>query len=431
MQLFNRVFSTILFFFFVALAAKGQVASSPFSKFGIGDIYTSAMAQHQGMGGIGISNASVWYINNQNPALLVYNRVTVFQGGMQMEKRTATDGTNTQSFGSGNLNYLAMAFPVKVAKWTTSLGLMPYSHVNYNVSYSDVVTGANVQINRVTKGTGGINQFYWSNGVAINRHFSVGVKASYLFGSIVTQSSNPFVLPVSAIETTYIRDYYHGVNLSGGISFRKDSLFKNKIRLNVGLVYSMKSNLNTQHFLRYESTTNAGQIIDSSTVVNNIGSKMNLPQNFGVGISVAKSDRWMIGGDFTYMDYRSYNGPTYGPIGSTSDGVIVVPSIGFKTGVGAEITPKAEDFTSYFNRVTYRVGASYEQAPFQLNGRTWGDIGGTFGFSMPVGRISTVDLGIKIGKRGNVSQNSIEERYFRVYFGVTFNDQWFIKRKFD
>jgi hypothetical protein len=31
-----------------------------------------------------------------------------------------------------------------------------------------------------------------------------------------------------------------------------------------------------------------------------------------------------------------------------------------------------------------------------------------------------------------VTQNLLEENYFRVYFGVTFNDRfWFIKRKFD
>jgi hypothetical protein len=58
-------------------------------------------------------------------------------------------------------------------------------------------------------------------------------------------------------------------------------------------------------------------------------------------------------------------------------------------------------------------------------------VGGTFGFSFPVGRASTVDLGIRIGKRGALPQSSIEENYFRVYFGITFNDQWFNKRKFD
>jgi len=59
------------------------------------------------------------------------------------------------------------------------------------------------------------------------------------------------------------------------------------------------------------------------------------------------------------------------------------------------------------------------------------DFGINFGLSMPVSRFSSLDLAFKIGKRGNLLENTIEENYFKIYFGVTFNDQWFIKRRFD
>jgi hypothetical protein len=36
-----------------------------------------------------------------------------------------------------------------------------------------------------------------------------------------------------------------------------------------------------------------------------------------------------------------------------------------------------------------------------------------------------------MGKRGDKANTLLEENYFRIFFGVTFNDQWFIKRKFD
>jgi hypothetical protein len=42
-----------------------------------------------------------------------------------------------------------------------------------------------------------------------------------------------------------------------------------------------------------------------------------------------------------------------------------------------------------------------------------------------------VDLAFKFGKRGNKDENILEESYFKIFFGLTFNDQWFIKRKFD
>ncbi len=405
------------------MAAKAQVASSPFSKFGIGDIYSNGIAQNQGMGGIGISNPSASYLNNQNPALLVFNRITVFQGGLQFENRTATDGINTQSFGSGNMNYLAMAFPVLPdGKWTTSIGLTPYSHVNYNISYSDVASGSTAPINRQETGTGGINQFYWSNGLTINKYFSVGVKASYMFGSIITQDYNNFVNAVGSFSSVYVRDYFHGLNFSGGISFHKDSLFKKNYRLNIGVVYSLKSDLNTQHFSRFQLNSVSGAIIDSATIDNNIGGRMNLPKNVGVGVSFGKVDKWTAGADFTYLDFRTFNGFT------NSMGI---PTIGFRSGIGIEYTPDLMDYSSYLSRVTYRVGAGYEKSPYLINGNSLMDWGGTFGFSLPVGGWSTVDLGFKVGKRGVVSKNLIEENYFRVYFAITFNDRWFIKRRFD
>src|SRR6478609_3512954 len=422
MQYCKRIPLILLFFLVTAMVAKAQVASSPFSKFGIGDFTGTGIAQNQGMGGIGISNPSGWYLNNVNPALLVFNRITVFQAGMQYEKIKESDGSNSQNFTSANLNYLAIAFPVKLNKWATSIGLMPYTNVNYKLSFSDFATGSNSPISRLESGSGGINQFYWSNGVAINRFLSVGVKASYLFGSIITQESNIFLASVGTYSSVYVRDYFNGFNLQGGLSFHKDSLFRKNYRFNIGLVYNSNTNLNSEHTLRYELKSTTGPTIDSTTIVKNAAGKTYIPKNVGVGMSFGKIDKWTVGGDFTYNDFRDFNGFTNS---------IGIPTIGYKSSIGMEFAPDIYDYTNYLSRITYRVGGSYEKMPYLVNGNPLLDIAGTFGFSLPVGRASTIDLGFKIGKRGVLPQSTVEENYFRVYFGVTFNDQWFIKRKFD
>ncbi len=128
----RKTFPFLIIFLFVALGAQGQISSSPFSKFGIGDLQPGGTAQNQGMGGIGISNGSSWYINSMNPALLIYNHVTVFQAGMQYERKILSDGENSQKFKNGNLNYLALALPVMANKWTTATGIEPDSTMNYN-----------------------------------------------------------------------------------------------------------------------------------------------------------------------------------------------------------------------------------------------------------------------------------------------------------
>ncbi len=378
------------------------------------------------MGGIGISNGSSWYINSINPALLTNNHVTVFQGGMQFEKKTLSDGANTQSFQNGNLNYLMVAFPMKANRWTTSVGLSPYSNVNYNLSFQDYANGTFVPVSYQQTGKGGINQFYWANGVSLNKYFSVGVKATYLFGSVVSQnySYNPVALANGGL---YTRDAFHGLNFSGGLHFHLDSLFHRNYQLNLGAIGSFGSDLNAQHVTRIQSITTRGAILDSVTIANQYG-KLSIPYNYGFGISFGKMERWKVGWDFTYLDYQKFDYRTNDDVRQ----YIGNPTIGYRSGFGAEFTPQPDDFTNYLKRISYRVGATYEKSPMLVNGRPLTDVAGTFGFSFPVSSISTIDLGIKIGRRGVVSQNLLEENYFRVYFGVTFNDRfWFIKRKFD
>jgi hypothetical protein len=426
MQRCRETLPLIIIFLFAALGAHGQVASSPFSEFGIGNLQGAGNVQNQGMGGIGISNGSPWYINSVNPALLVNNHVTVFQAGMQFEKKTLSDGSNSQRFQNGNLNYLMLAFPVKANKWTTSIGLTPYSNVNYNFSYQDYAAGSYQLVTYQQSGKGGINQFYWANGVVLNKYLSVGVKTTYLFGSVVSQNSasNPISYTSGSLRTT---DAVGGLNFGGGLSFHMDSLLKKNYKLSIGLIGSLGSNLGLQHQSKFVSNLASGSPLDSVTSNKQYG-KMRLPRTFGAGISFGKADHWTAGFDFNYLDYRSFE---Y----QTNDGThqyLGTPTIGYRSGFGFEIMPKPEDFTNYLNRITYRIGATYERSPFMVNGNLLNDIGGTFGFSLPVSQISTLDLGIKIGKRGVVSQNLIEENYFRIYFGITFNDRlWFIKRKFE
>ncbi|MBS1951776.1 MAG: hypothetical protein OJF59_001572 [Cytophagales bacterium] len=422
-----------IFFLSLAVGAANAQAPSPFTRFGVGDINNNGMAQNQGMGGIGISNPSPWYINNQNPALLVFNRVFVFQGGMYYDKKTAFDGVNTQSFKGGNLNYLAIATPVVNGKWSTSIGLLPYSSVNYNLSFQSNVLGSpsNVMTTVQETGKGGITQFYWSNGVAINRYLSVGIKGSYLFSSVNIKDSNP-IAGLTNYGSVLTRYSFNGLNLSTGLSFHKDSLFHKKYRLNIGLTYSMRSHLIVNKKLTTEIISNTGAVIDSTTIINNLNNRLVLPQNFGVGLSFGKVDRWTVGGDFTLLDYNTYV-PFQSSfiLGNQYSQAPDVPTAAYRAALGGEITPRVEDFTNYLNRVSYRIGAFYEKYPFLVNGNPVFDRGGTFGFSLPVGRISTIDIGVRIGKRGVVSKNTLEENYFRIYFGATFNDQWYIKRKFD
>ncbi len=377
------------------------------------------------MAGVGISNPQYFYLNNQNPALLIFNRFTVFEAGFIGERRTVKGNGISETNGDGNLNYLLMGFPVKLGKWSTSFGLAPYSAVNYRLNYTDEIEGSTNTVDVVEVGSGGINQVSWSNGVALHKNLSVGVKAQYLFSSIVNEYSNILSTTTQNFDyysTIYERTYVKDFNFTVGLSYHKDSLFNKNYKFNVGVVYDFKTDLKTRYTSRIERRDLAGNPIDSTTLSNEVPGSITLPQVLSLGMSFGKGEKWMVGTDFTLLNYsqfRDYRGQTQGA------------TQGWRAALGTEFTPDPTALGSYLKRMTYRTGVSYDKYPYLINGMPVKDFGINFGFSLPVGRASNLDLALKVGKRGNLTDNTIEENYFKIYFGVTFNDQWFIKRRFD
>lgn len=422
-----RISSTLIgLLLIIAQPSFGQAAMTPFSYLGIGEYYGNALAHNQGMAGVGISNPQYFFLNNQNPALLVYNRFTVFEGGFIGERRTVRGNGLSETNGDANLNYLALGFPIKLGTWSTSLVLAPYTTVNYRLNYTEAIEGTTSNTVNITEsGEGGINQFSWSNGVRITNDLSVGVKATYLFSSIInnysntlTQTTQPIVYSPTVYERTYFRDFDFNV----GISYHKDSLFNKFYKLNVGLVYDFKSNINTEFYSRVEQRSVSG-IIDSVTLINNEPGTVTLPQALGAGISFGRAEKWIVGMDFVYLDYTQFS--------NENRNLGQLPTQGWKSGLGLEFTPDPSALGSYLKRITYRTGVSYDKYPYLINGMPVKDFGINFGFSLPVSRISSIDLAVKAGRRGNLTDNGIDETYFKLYFGVTFNDQWFIRRRFD
>lgn len=416
-----------IFCIFLALETSGQAAKTPYTSFGIGEPYGNALINQQGMAGIGVSQPQFYAINNQNPALLVYNSLlTSFQAGILTERRTISGDTLSETTQGGNMNYLVTAFPIKPGKWTTSVGLMPYTSVNYRVQYNEDIIGSPDEVRVVEEGSGGLTQLYWSNGVRITRALAVGVKASYIFSSIVNTYKNQLIgspQPINYLaaveEKAYVKDFAFGT----GISFSKDSLFsRNRYRLSIGATYNFATDLSATKTDRLYRTNIVGDTLDVSVLPSSTNGSFSIPASFTVGISLGRGVLWNIGTEFSYQDWTTFRN-----VNGQDDGL----KESWRAAVGGEITPNPFATENFLKRLTYRVGVSMEENPFLANGAPVKDLGINFGFSVPAGRFNGVDLAFKYGKRGNKAENILEENYFKIFFGITFNDQWFIKRKFD
>ena len=421
MSIISRTILYTLCNIVLGLTTYGQATKSPFSAIGVGEYYGNSLAHNQGMAGVGISNPQYGYLNNKNPALLVFNIYTVFESGIVGEKRTLKNGEAVEKNKSANLNYLAIGFPIKRGRWSTSTGLMPYTNVNYKFNYVQNISGSSNKVDVLETGSGGINKVFWSHGVALNDDFSLGMTMTHLFGSIDKSYSNRLIetrQTIIFVPTVQENNYYKNNNLSLGFSFHKDSIFKKQYRLNLGLVYDFGTNVNTTYNALIQSYV--GNIPNSSDSLSNLQGITTLPQSIGAGISLSK-DNFTIGADVQYLDYTQFKnlqGQSQGGLGA------------WGIALGGEYKPSLASPGSYLKQITYRTGVSLDQYPFLVNNNKMKDIGINFGFSLPM-HGSSVDLALKVGKRGDVGLNTIAENYIKLYFGVTFNDQWFIKRRFD
>ncbi|HET9432110.1 MAG TPA: hypothetical protein VFO37_00060, partial [Chitinophagaceae bacterium] len=261
--------------------------------------------------------------------------------------------------------------------------------------------------------------------VKLTKEIAVGLKVAYLFGPVSNLYSNVLSSDASVGDQYVVsieeKTNNHGFNFGVGFSFIRDSLGRRQDRkISVGAVYNFASDLKANSNSKIFRTTLGGDTVERYNIESDQGT-LHLPQGFSVGISYGKGVNWSVGTEFAYQDWGSFK-----DIRTDDEGLGKF----WRATVGGEFTADPLALESYLKRITFRTGVSYEQYPFLANGNEVKDFGINFGFSLPAGR-SSMDLALKVGKRGNKQENVLEESYFKLYFGITFNDQWFIKRKFD
>ena len=151
-----------------------------------------------------------------------------------------------------------------------------------------------------------------------------------------------------------------------------------------------------------------------------------IPMEFSVGAGYGKDTKWFVG---TQLDYKK--GETIQFLGQP-----FVNDNSYKVSAGGWYLPNYNNFRNYFSRVTYRYGAYYEKGNLAFNGTNINQFAITGGMSFPfenrsASRMSGIDLGIELGKRGTLDNNLIRQNFINVKIGINFADKWFNKRLYD
>ena len=408
-----------------------QAASAPFSSFGLGDYVGPFLIHNQGTAGAGVANPQSWYLNNINPSMLVYNRLTTFHAGIVGERRTIETDDQSEKASGGNVAYMTMGFPMlwnkekTSVRWSSAFGLMPYSVVNYRIEKQGIIPNSdNTGYFAEEKASGGFNQLYWSHGVRIAKPLSVGIKGAYMFSSVIADYSNlvnqanqlfKYQIQLNEIVTV------SGWQFSPSFHYRIDSIGK-KFFFNAGGTFDLGRDLRSQFIQKIERKNSQGVVLQSDSLQSKSGT-LYIPNMFTLGVAFGNMEKWTIAADYALTRFTG---------STTRIGADIYPvTQGTRVSIGAEITPDSRSLTSLLKRMTYRTGVSFEKSPYLIDGTELRDFGINFGLSLPVNRISTLDLALRLGKRGDKNVNGLIENYFKIYFGITFNDQWFIKSRYD
>jgi hypothetical protein len=467
----------IIFFSIFSIAIAQTSTSSPYSRYGIGDVGGKGFSQGFAMGGthIALQNDStqLYFINSGNPASYSSIGLTTIELGLnythlQLQNKTQRKTVNSASFG-----YMALAFPIK-KWWVSSIGLLPYSSVGYKISDAREMPLIG-KFDLIYEGAGGINQAYFGNGLKplygvpgaflksskymrlkqenklakINRilkrkqslqNLSLGVNASYLFGNIenIRRSVFPGVgmsFNTRADATTRIS----GINLDYGAqyAFTIDTIkgrgLKDRVKFIIGATYSSQTSINARvdsMAISYFSTGDGYEFVkDTTSKVKNAKGSITLPLSFGFGLGFKKGDKWFVCADFAVQNWSSYKvlNKTQGLNNST------------RISMGAQYMPnsKSVGLNNYYKRMQYRIGVRYAQTAIELKNTPLTEYAGSFGLGFPVGRnyilqnFSMVNIGVEFGQRGTLTNGLIRENFFRAMIGFTINDRWFIKPKID
>ncbi len=410
-----------------------QNTVSPYSAYGIGLLSEKSYASNNGMGNAGLAYSSPWFIPVLNPALLGSQTFTSFEAGLSISQIAIRDELTRYNQVNGGLRYISLAFPIVPGKYGISISLNPYSDKNYNLTQTpDESQSLRAGIRRF-EGSGTISQLRFANGWNITKNISIGAEANYNFGKITDRTIYQNI--IQGEDTIYIPYVVSGETTHNysDFSFVVGTRLQQKIGKNIlglGVTYDLPANLNTTRNTFLQLLTTAGTPINPQTglIDSTNFSSFNeegitaIPAKISVGLSFWRLNKWAVSADFTYQDWEKF---------TLYDQKDVNLSRQTEVKIGAEYTPDAQDGNSYFKRMTYRAGLHANNGPIVVNNTNINSFGITFGSTLPISKVSNVNLAFEIGQRGTLLNNLIREDYFKFSLSFTYNDRWFIRRQFD
>jgi hypothetical protein len=438
-------YTRLLFTFLLAVivldasAQSTATTSSPYSRYGLGDISDQLLPQNIGMGGIAVATNTIGgynSINIINPASYGKISFTTIDVGVSSDVTTFSKigfadqrNTNTQ------LSHVLFALPITKSS-ALSFGLVPYSELGYNYKTTkpNFGTGSSVDTNAVNyiySGEGSLSKAYLGYGFTLFKHLSIGANVSYIFGSLKQYQSTEIPSLYGVLDSRTEQDnHVKGLNYDYGAQYTIDFSSTKHLILGYSASAGTKLNVDNTYIVSqytYDASGNQNNAIDTLVNEDNPNGKIQLPQINRFGIVYQNEGKFMIGADYTMAKWSDLS------IAGTNAGLQDSKTFN----MGGQWTPNVNSLKNFFALIDYRLGFIYEQTYLDVNDINIKRYAVTFGLGIPLphDRASSafykVNFSAEIGQRGQLANELIKENYVNFHLGFTLNDRWFQRFKFE
>jgi len=407
----------------LSVFAQNNNTTSPFSRFGIGDLHHYGYGRTAAMGGASLGSRHAVQINSANPASYTSNDSLsfIFDFGVDGTFSRYKSEKGTMGAKDVNFRYFSMSFPV--TRWFgAAMGIQPYSDMGYEVGFTEVLSGTD-NVYHSYKGEGTTSKAFFGTSLSPFKGLSVGANLNYLFGRLNQNTdigfNNTQLFYISKTEGIRLRDFSLSYGLQYDVKIKKDEY------LTLGVTFEPQTDITVLNRLfSYKGiTVGTSTLTDTLELVPESKNFIQLPSTFGVGLSYNKLNKLEINADYYYAGWSK---STF--LGKT-DELITDQS---RISAGFEYIPEAFSIRSFTKRIKYRAGIHQENSYLKINDKQIKEFGISMGLGIPFPKSkSTANFGIEFGKKGTTKDNLIKNNYMKLSLYLNLYDYWFVQRKFD
>ena len=424
--------------------AQSNGSNSSYSRFGLGLLSDQSNSYNRSMGGVSQALRSGNRINFLNPAsyAAVDSLTFLFDVGMSVQRtRMVQDGTHVAA-NNTSFDFVTASFRMRKRLGMT-LGFMPYTHIGYTFAQelpigTDYNTGELITSPASFSGDGGLHEAFIGAGWEPLKGLSIGANVGLLWGNINHSVATAFSQNGATTTTDGSISTYYTASLltwKGDVGIQYQALLNNTNRLTIGATVGIGHPIHRD--ASYISATNGGTA-DTLTVAK----AFELPMTYSGGIAWEYAERLLIAADATFERWGACTTPEFDPSSNTYVARTGTYQNRLRFNVGAEYVPGRYE-RPFKQRINYRVGAFYSTPYLNVNGQDGPkEFGLTAGVGIPITNgwanmnyrniycPTYVNVGVQWTHRSASATGFIRENIMMVNVGLTFNERWFMKRKF-